>query len=344
MDKTIQEIRDQYDALARTLGALASPPQAPAWKHMIVLGCGSSFSVAKTIAATAQLLFPDRPCHALPGGDFLIHMENVYAPVMHEVLLLALSRSGATDEINLAVRAAKQKYPDTKVISVVERENTELAELSDDAAELPWAFDESVCQTRSVTNLAGAALQLLAAWSGHSEITRSLETIASGGNEFLGSIDEKTRSAAGGAWENVCVLADGAGFGLAEEGALAFNEIAYTPSICRHVLDVRHGPIVLLNEKTLVLAMVTPAGFSYESAVMADLRKKGCSVAVYSAAGMPSGAEDCADVLFTFGRPLEGACAALPFLACAQLLSYWKAADKGVDPDHPVGLDPWISL
>ena len=37
---------------------------------------------------------------------------------------------------------------------------------------------------------------------------------------------------------------------IASEGALAFKEIARIPSISYHLLDVRHGPMVLIDDKT----------------------------------------------------------------------------------------------
>lgn len=348
MNKTILEIGDQYNALGKTLACVDNCwsedllTGAEQFRHMIILGCGSSYSVAKSVAATARILFPDRSICAIPGGDFMLHMEDTYASLMSDTVLIGLSRSGSTDEINMAIEGARKKYPKTFVLSFIEREGTTMQAISDVTLAFPWAFDESVCQTRSVTNLAGGALRLLGRWARDEKLCTSLDAVAEGGNAYLSEIDAEIDKIVKLGWENACVLADGTAYGLAEEGALAFNEIAYVPSVCRHVLDVRHGPIVLLNEKTIVLAMLSETGYSYESAVLNDIAKRGAHIVAYSDQKMT--VPPAADFSISFGKKLTGATAALPFLAVAQLVSYKKAIAKGVNPDQPNGLDPWITL
>lgn len=47
-----------------------------------------------------------------------------------------------------------------RVLSVCARENVPVEELADWSLNIPWAFDEAVCQTRTVSNLYAAALGL----------------------------------------------------------------------------------------------------------------------------------------------------------------------------------------
>ncbi len=141
----------------------------------------------------------------------------------------------------------------------------------------------------------------------------------------------------------VIVLADAEANGLAEEGALAFNEIAYMPSVCKHVLDVRHGPIVLADSDTLAIVCMSADGFSYQTELVRDLIARGAGVITYSAAPLPV-VSDRTIATFNFGRKLSPSVEGIPLLAVAQLLAYHSAMARGVDPDHPDGLDPWIAL
>ncbi len=65
-------------------------------------------------------------------------------------MIIAASRSGGTSEVVLSVERAGQMGVLT--IAIPAKENSPLAELAELSLEIPWAFDESVCQTRTVTN------------------------------------------------------------------------------------------------------------------------------------------------------------------------------------------------
>jgi fructoselysine-6-P-deglycase FrlB-like protein len=347
-NKTYPEICNQYDSLGKTTDYVLSCSDEirrffdRQYGHIIFIGSGSSYSLCETAAMTANLNLPKHCAIAMPAGDLMLHMKT-YAPLLQNALVFVLSRSGSTDEIvNVLERLKKSGYG-AQVFAVVAKEGSRISGLSDLVLEIPWSFDESVCQTRSVTNLIGAAQLVLAVASGRNEIVKDIRCIAENGGEYLKGIEPEAEKIAALEWSNVCVLADGEANGVAEEGSLAFNEIAYIPSVCRHILDVRHGPIVLVSNATLVLMHVNGDGFSYQSALVKDLQDRGGKVVLYSAAALPRPVGGI-QAGFVFGRELHPAVAALPMLAIAQLLSYYSAVGRGINPDEPLGLDPWIAL
>ena len=208
--------------------------------------------------------------------------------------------------------------------------------------ELPWAFDASVCQTSSVVNLY-AALELIIGYvTGDEQKVADIHWLAENGDAYLSGIEPAVKELAAKPWNNVTVLCDGEANGLAEEGALAFNEIAYRPSMCKHILDLRHGPIVLINSETLVLACLNNDNFEYQRSLIADVSKRGALIVTFSAEKLP--ALDGVSAQFTTDHGLHPVAAALAMMPIAQLLSVYKAAEMGVDPDNPDGLDAWIKL
>ncbi|MBD5168754.1 MAG: SIS domain-containing protein [Oscillibacter sp.] len=348
MNKTIQEIYDQYAALEKTVtliekdrDSLRTFFQNAAPSRIIAVGCGSSFLLSESIAATASLQ-TGISSFAVPGGDLMLHMEQ-YAPLFAgKPLLLTVSRSGATSEVLYAIRELKGRYPALKTVCIACTNGSPIAAESDLVIEIPWAFDESVCQTRSVTNLYAASMLFIAAATGDEATFTDYRALAAKGGQFMKDNEEALKKIGSGGFTSAAVLCDGQGAGVASEAALAFNEIAYTPSISKHVLDVRHGPMVLLDAKTLVIIKLDKDGFHYQTDLVADILKKGAQVVVVSDEELP--AIEGAAAQIAFGEKLCGTVSAAVLLPVAQLISYYHALVVGADPDQPDGLDAWIKL
>jgi fructoselysine-6-P-deglycase FrlB-like protein len=148
-------------------------------------------------------------------------------------------------------------------------------------------------------------------------------------------------------WDHAVVLADGELEGIAEEGALAFKEICQLPSNYYHMLDVRHGPMVLINEKTLVIAAVGSIGSELERNLLRDVLDKKAELVMFS--DTPMCVEGIAPVnnkinAVFFGSGLPHMAKGIPFIVLCQMIAYYKSEAIGTDPDKPTGLDAWISL
>ena len=84
----------------------------------------------------------------------------------------------------------------------------------------------SVCQTRTVTNLYAASLLLAAKYAKDETLWKSVFAAAANNEAFQKKYRSVLEEIAVRGWENAVVLADGPVCGIAEEGALAFTEIA----------------------------------------------------------------------------------------------------------------------
>ena len=142
-------------------------------------------------------------------------------------------------------------------------------------------------------------------------------------------------------WTRAVVLADSGPAGLAEEGALAFKEICRRDSNHYHLLDVRHGPMVQIGADTLVIAVLSSGDRALQAALLSDVARKTGHLLVLDCASsndalpgtriqLPECGDDDAKAVFA--------------LFCIQLLCFHHAIARGVDPDKPEGLDPWIKL
>ena len=164
-----QEIFSQDRALGRTArylqeyaGGIRAALREDRPEKLVFLGCGSSYM----LAAGAAHLFSVRggtQAVALAGGEVML-APGRYAGLFEGALVLPLSRSGETSEVLLALERMKQRAR-FRTLGITMKADSSLRGRTDLLLELPWAFDESVCQTRTVTNLYAALLELFTVYS-----------------------------------------------------------------------------------------------------------------------------------------------------------------------------------
>ncbi|MCL1896869.1 MAG: SIS domain-containing protein [Clostridiales bacterium] len=348
LSTSYKETMGQYEALKQTFaymakerGRIVQAYKGSAHGAIVFSGSGSSFEVSRSSAISASLRLKEKSI-VLAAGDILINHAD-YAPLLKGALLVLVSRSGATSEVILAAELVKKQGG--KVFSVICTKDSPLAALSDVVLELPWAFDDSVCQTRTVTNLYTANLCLLAFICGGAMgegLLRDISSVIERGEEYIQTWAKPIQEVSAGPWDHAIVLADGELEGIAQEGALAFKEICNARSNYHHVLDVRHGPMVGITEKTFVIISLSPNDDVYQRSLIRDIIKKGATVVVYSP-------EETAPIngvaLQVFsGLPLISAASGIPFIFVPQMAALTHSAVLGNNPDKPHELDPWIKL
>ena len=133
-------------------------------------------------------------------------------------------------------------------VSITTEDGNDLMPLCDLNLTLNWCHDDSVCQTRTVTNLYASTL-LLAAGIRRDDRSERVSWQPCGEHLVSAKYRPVLAEIANLDWDNVVVLADGPICGIAEEGALAFTEISMLTGRYFHLLDYRHGPIVVSGKR-----------------------------------------------------------------------------------------------
>lgn len=338
---TEKEIQNEFLSIRRCLDYVAEKESEilklfREKQRIWAVGSGSSYYLAKS-AASMLTVRCGIPSFALTAGELLLHAER-YRRVMEDSLVLFITRSGQTSEvlrgweaishvqgIRMAVLSANQE-------SVLNRE-------CDFSLCVPWAFDESVCQTRTIGSFYASFSMITAILSGDDRLKRELYLVCGQEENVRGKILSAAEEIAAWKWERGIVLADGETCGVMEEGALAFKEICCTDSNFYHVLDVRHGPMVMIGSDSLVFLLLERAG-EVEKDLVRDLAAKTMNLVTFGpfesrwSSGLHFQVEELQD-------PIAYAVQALYFL---QNITLQRALRKGINPDQPQGLDPWIKL
>lgn len=345
---TENEIFSQYESARKTYNYILSKADLINnlrknynYKSITFIGCGSGYALCQSAEMSARINI-GIPSTALAGGDLLVNM-SCFESILKETLLVCPSRSGSTSEVVLSVKEIKSKYS-VPCIAICAVENSELSKLADLTLEIPWAFDESVCQTRTVTNLYIANLLLIAIIAENKKLIEEIwEAIKNGDKYIENNLQVLKDISAKDSWNKVVVLADCELQGIAAEGAIAFNEICQLPSNYYHLLDVRHGPMVLIDSKTLVIAACSSSGIEFQKDLIRDIKKLGATIIIVSNSKEYFNDENV-DVNIVIPNYINMAVTGIPFINIAQIISYYKALNIGINPDFPKGLNPWIKL
>ena len=155
MNLTYTELLDTFSALKKTHEYLENmwadiEEYLKDKKRFVFIGCGSSYSIAKSMSIMTHIATGFQSS-AMAAGDILLNARR-YEKCFDNAAVVCVSRSGRTSEILLALDELKAQGFSFTTASLVCADDTPLEAKSDFVLSTPWAFDNSVCQTRCVTN------------------------------------------------------------------------------------------------------------------------------------------------------------------------------------------------
>lgn len=346
MNITYNEMKQQYIALRKTFNYLLSKRdeiigffEDTPHKSLTYTGCGSSYMLCQSAQMSANVRLGILST-AIAAGELMLHNKD-YSMMLDKTMIIAISRSGSTSEVIKAIEAIREDKK-TPVLSITCVENSHLEKISDFTLKLNWAYDESVCQTRTIVNFYTANLLIAAFLSGDLALEKAIDEAIDSGDSFMAEYEELIAPISEENWTNVVILADGEMKGIAAEGALAMTEIAQIPGNYYNVLDVRHGPMVLVNKDTLVIACLNENGYGYQKALIKDIIARGAKTITFSS----SLVEPIEGVRLHISShiKMDNAVSGIPFIFIPQVIAVYRALKDGINPDNPEGLTAWVKI
>jgi glucosamine--fructose-6-phosphate aminotransferase (isomerizing) len=330
---TLTEIQSQPGVwqAALTHARAADLPNAADYDHVIFTGCGSTYYLSLSAAALYQSL-TGRPASATPGGELLLNPQITLTD--GRTLLVAISRSGTTSETVKAVERFKEQGRGD--VAVITNYETSLSEIADVAIVIPEGQEESVAQTRSFASMFVAATAFSLRMAGETNgLLSAMDALPEAGERLLRKYGPLAREIG----ENLDLdrfyfLGSGIRYGLASEVNLKMKEMTLTHSEPFHFLEFRHGPMSMVNEKAVVIGLVSEKNFGHEQAVLDEMRALGGSTL--------SLGESRTDVAFHSNVP-ENARGVL-YLPVLQLMAFYRSRAKGLNPDRPTNLTAVVKL
>lgn len=259
---TEKTIHDQFGYWER---APRPPRMASVDRPHVIIGCGTSYNLALSIAAAANA--EGIRATAVPGNEWLRRPLN-YLPDWRAATVVALSRSGESTETVAAARMSRECGLDVVAITCDERSS--LARHATTVLYAPTDPSEGIVMTTS------ASLMLLMGLSYvRAPVDLAMATVNS--RRLVTAIDKEADALTRDVRHVVC-LGAGAAYGIAVEGGLKLQEMSQTFTQAYHPLEYRHGPISLSDQCTLAILLYSAEVIQEEASVARDIQACGARV------------------------------------------------------------------
>ena len=306
----------------------------------IFIGCGSSYYIALTAAASWTAITGTR-ARAVPASELLLFPELVLAGVKEFVPVL-ISRSGYTSEVLRATEFLNQrKVPSIAVSCATKQKLEELATIS---ILLPAADEQSMVMTRSFSSMLLALQYLAATLASNAEVIRGLSALPVAAERLVHNLPERIRSFVNqNRFTDYVCLGQGPYYGLACESALKLTEMSCSYAQCFHTLEFRHGPKSIVNGETLITFLLSQGNYDAEVTLLEEIKELGGTTLVV-ANNSDGRARAAADQLVELESDLPEYSRLAWFVFAGQLMGVYTALLKGLDPDRPRNLSRVVVL
>ncbi|MDK2896609.1 MAG: hypothetical protein PWP04_729 [Candidatus Atribacteria bacterium] len=343
VDHTAREIHHQPQAWAETLSYLeANSSQflsflAGEGEEVIFTGCGTSYNLSLSAAALWQTL-AQTPARAVPASQVFLFPQTVFVPG-RKYRLFAISRSGETSETVQALNFFKKNNFGQGCALTCEA-GSSLSQTGDLVIVTASAREESVVMTQSFSTML-LSLLYLAGRQAKKELKLSLlpEILSQNMETYEPMVRELARNLS---FQKFIFLGNGPYYGIAWEGSLKLKEMSLTPTETFHFLEFRHGPKSIVDDHTLIIALTSQQAFSPEQAVLLEMMELGATIFHIGSSRLSPSSK-----LFEIALDGEGINDyTLPILDVAflQLLGYYRAQARGLNPDQPKNLTKVVKL
>jgi glucosamine--fructose-6-phosphate aminotransferase (isomerizing) len=340
MDYTLKEILETTKACKKVLGYIERNKEKISeflkvdYSDILFAGCGSSYYLSQSAATTFSRYY--KRSSSIPSSEVFIYPDTIFNK--RKNLTCITSRSGETSESIIAAKHTKKRG---SLLVITCNEESTLSKLADLKIISTDGKEKSIVMTKSFTSMLFGLINLAILSSNFGEeylnnmldaIDRSLKINTS--NIINEIIDEQ--------FTKFIFLGSGPFYGIANEGMLKIKEMAYNWSEAYSSLEFRHGPIAILDEKTLVTILLSNSGKNYEIKLIEDIKKLGGKTFVISKS--KKGIENMGNYNYSIDSELGDYLITPAYLPILQLLAFYTAKNKGINPDKPQNLEYFVKL
>jgi glutamine---fructose-6-phosphate transaminase (isomerizing) len=362
----LKEIHEQPQAIADTLrDRLTAPPSGGGPRlhldelrmdehelgridKVFILACGTSLH-AGMVGKLAIEHWAGIPVDVEVASEFR-YRDPIVDP---HTLVIAISQSGETiDTIAGASYARDQRAPVIALVNVV---GSTLAREADGVLYTHAGPEVAVASTKAFTTQLVGCL-LLGLYLGQvrgrlfpseaEDILTRLQSVPEAVEQVL-ELDTQIAALAERYHDVDYTMFIGrhTGLPIAYEGALKLKEISYLHAEAFPAGEMKHGPIALIEEGSLVVALA-PAGRVFGKMVsnIQEVRARGAAVLAIGTEGSTAELKAHADDVLTLPEPPHELAGPVLSVVPLQLFSYHVATLRGEDVDQPRNLAKTVTV
>jgi glucosamine--fructose-6-phosphate aminotransferase (isomerizing) len=304
-------------------------------KQVIITACGTS----RYAALVGRYYFSRvarKFCDVVMASEFQYFADSINK----NTLVISVSQSGETADVIEGVKRAKSAG--AKVISIINRPQSLLAEMSDQVIYLNSGPELSVVATKSfLGQLVSFYLLSFAMVNSFDDAANNLKYLNSKMAETIKWNSEKLKKLSNRLKDknDIYCIARGINFAIASEGALKLKEISYIHAEGMPAGELKHGTLALIENGTPVIVLC-PSDYTFQETLNNAMEAK-------SRGAYLIGISDVNDELYDVWIKIPKVAELLyPMVTVVplQLLAYYLAISKGYDPDRPRNLAKSVTV
>ena len=336
----LKEIKEQY-SLMEDMGnyPMYHPPFRPKRLHLI--GCGSSYYAAMW----AKVWFEELakiPTKVTYGSEAI----NATLKDPKETRIY-ISQSGETKDI---IRASHNERSDS-IFIVTNQPFSHLGNSFFNTIDIGANIERGVAATKTFTLTCYALWELAWHWSSESEenelkVLDYQYALANGIKHVLDrEQDISTIAKIVSQYDNALFLGRHWDYPIALEGALKLKEVSYIHAEGMPAAEMKHGPIALVDEETPSIFTVT-GSFGMDAIIsnMREVKSRNGKVFAITSPVNYDRVKEVADWTFQTYALHNPAMEPLSANVVLQLLAYYVAVEKGLNPDRPRNLAKSVTV
>lgn len=337
---TWSELVSQPDTWENLLERLALRQGVPSFAldgfdEVLLLGSGTSYYLALAVADWVGRRH-EIAVRAVPSCEVVLDSHQVKRGPGRRRLVIAISRSGESSELLLAIEALQGT--DTVVVGVSCCAGSSLLRMADRPFLVGEGHEDGLIMLRSFTSM----LLALQYEFGSDDDRAVLRTLPSAGRALLAAHTEPLRELARRrSFDRFVYLGSGSNYPIALEASLKVQEMSISTSEAFHSLEYRHGPMANASRDTL-LTLFSLRDTRLGRSLARDMHALHPTVLVVG----PNADEyrDIADLAVASGVGLEDGQASVLSLLPSQIVAFETALRKGKNPDAPQNLNKVVIL
>jgi len=307
----------------------------------VFIGCGTSFYLAEAAAASWTLL-TGQPADALPASEPLL-FPRLTVRASKNVQAIVISRSGRTSEAVKAANLLSGKYH-IPTLGITCAAGSLLEKACNRTILLAAADEKSMVMTRSFSSMLLVLQSLASSKSGKKEFSSSFDRMADHFSRRMGTlVGQIEEFVSTHEFADYVFLGQGPFHAVAREASLKVTEMSCSYSQSFHTLEFRHGPKAIVSPETCLTFFLSESGSQAEAEVLAEMHElNGVTIAVCNRA--TETIRRSSDLVFELGFDGPELATLAPFVVPGQLLGFFTAMKKKLNPDEPKNLSRVVIL
>jgi len=312
-------------------------------QRIVFVGCGTSWHAGLQAALLCERIT------SIPSTS-LIASELKYNEIEYpkNTLFIAISQSGETMDTLSCIKDLRHKGH--VVLSLTNVPHSSLEKASNVTLHLRAGPEISVCSTKAFTSqitLASLVVLKIAEMKGFKideNLVSQFSQLPSLAQEVLSQKDAiKALALKVAHFDQFYFLGRQDMYVTALESALKLKEISYAQATAYPAGEMKHGPIALISEKLLTIALLGHSKTLEKThSNLMEIHSRSGPLVIFAPQGMKGLDELSPHVIYL--PKCHDALAPVPYAIACQLLAYYIAADKKCPIDKPKNLAKSVTV